>query len=177
MADETPQNEGNVNEAPEDAPEAAAEDAARALEAVEAEAAHELPPADASAPATVAPAATGPATEEDGARPNRRKENRTPISRWSIQRHSLALCYPPDNLGDCSRRRGTALLPLEQLMPHQCPRLLAALSRTNWRKQDCQSDSLQTQSETYVPASFCRHRMKSLCWIGSSSAAPVELYR
>ncbi len=32
-----------------------------------------MPPADASAPATVAPAATGPATEEDGARPNRRK--------------------------------------------------------------------------------------------------------
>src|SRR5271156_5146970 len=58
MADETPENEEAV---------AAAEDAAQALEAVEAEAAIELPVSD--APATAA--AGGPA--EDGPRGNRRK--------------------------------------------------------------------------------------------------------
>ena len=51
MADETPENEAGV---------AAAEDAAQALEAIEAEAAVELPASDASA-------------EEDGPRDNRRK--------------------------------------------------------------------------------------------------------
>jgi len=58
MADETPENEAAV---------AAAEDAAKALEAVEAEAAVELPASD--APATVA--TSEPA--EDGPRGNRRK--------------------------------------------------------------------------------------------------------
>ena len=48
---------------------AAAEDAAKALDAVEAEAAIELPADD--APATAAPAASAP--EEDGPRDNRRK--------------------------------------------------------------------------------------------------------
>jgi small subunit ribosomal protein S17 len=58
MADETPENEEAV---------AAAEDAAKALDAVEAEAARELPVPDAPAPvATSAP-------EEDGPRDNRRK--------------------------------------------------------------------------------------------------------
>jgi small subunit ribosomal protein S17 len=57
MADETPENEEAV---------AAAEDAAQALDAVEAEAARELP---ASAPATAAAAVP----EEDGPRDNRRK--------------------------------------------------------------------------------------------------------
>jgi small subunit ribosomal protein S17 len=61
MADETPENEEAV---------AAAEDAAKALEAVEAEAATELPAADAPA-ATAAAVASEP--EEDGPRPNRRK--------------------------------------------------------------------------------------------------------
>jgi small subunit ribosomal protein S17 len=61
MADETPENEEAV---------AAAEDAAKALEAVEAEAASELPAADAPA-ATAAAVASEP--EEDGPRPNRRK--------------------------------------------------------------------------------------------------------
>ncbi len=63
MADETPENE-----------EAAAEDAAKALDAVEAEAATELPASDAPAaakPAAAKPAAAAP--EEDGPRPNRRK--------------------------------------------------------------------------------------------------------
>jgi small subunit ribosomal protein S17 len=58
MADETPENEEAV---------AAAEDAAKALDAVEAEAATELPAAEAP---TAAPAA---APEEDGPRDNRRK--------------------------------------------------------------------------------------------------------
>ena len=58
MADETPENEEAV---------AAAEDAAQALDAVEAEAARELPASD--APAAVA----ARAPEEDGPRDNRRK--------------------------------------------------------------------------------------------------------
>lgn len=58
MADETPENEEAV---------AAAEDAAQALEAVEAEAAHELPATDTPAPAAAAE------PEEDGPRANRRK--------------------------------------------------------------------------------------------------------
>ena len=58
MADETPENEEAV---------AAAEDAAQALDAVEAEAARELPVSD----APVAVAASAP--EEDGPRDNRRK--------------------------------------------------------------------------------------------------------
>ncbi len=69
MADETPDNE--VEEA-----KAAAHDAAKALEAVKAEAATELPAveAPASAPATVAaPAASQPAPADEGTRPNRRK--------------------------------------------------------------------------------------------------------
>jgi small subunit ribosomal protein S17 len=57
MADETPENEQDSAQAV-----AAAEDAAKALDAVEAEAARELP---------AAPAATGP--EEAGPRANRRK--------------------------------------------------------------------------------------------------------
>ncbi len=59
MADETPENEEAV---------AAAQDAEKALEAIEAEAAIELPADDApaAAPATSAP-------EEDGPRDNRRK--------------------------------------------------------------------------------------------------------
>src|SRR5271154_7054073 len=66
MADETPENE---DEATAQA-RAAAEDAAKALDAVEAEAAAECPAPD--APATVAaPAVTEP--EEDGPRANRRK--------------------------------------------------------------------------------------------------------
>ena len=56
MADETPENEEAV---------AAAEDAAKALDAIEAEAAIELPVSD--APATAA------APEDDGPRDNRRK--------------------------------------------------------------------------------------------------------
>jgi small subunit ribosomal protein S17 len=63
MADETPENEAAV---------AAAEDAEKALEAIEEEAAIELPADDAPA----APAATATATaapEEDGPRDNRRK--------------------------------------------------------------------------------------------------------
>ena len=59
MADETPENEEAV---------AAARDAEKALEAIEAEAAIELPADDASA---AAPAASTP--EEDGPRDNRRK--------------------------------------------------------------------------------------------------------
>jgi small subunit ribosomal protein S17 len=63
MADETPENEAAV---------AAAEDAEKALEAVEAEAAIELPADDAPAAApAAAPVASEP--EEDGPRDNRRK--------------------------------------------------------------------------------------------------------
>jgi small subunit ribosomal protein S17 len=63
MADETPENEAAV---------AAAEDAEQALEAIEAEAAIELPADD--APATPAATATpAAAPEEDGPRDNRRK--------------------------------------------------------------------------------------------------------
>jgi small subunit ribosomal protein S17 len=63
MADETPENEQAV---------AAAEDAEQALEAIEAEAAIELPGDDAStAPATATTATSAP--EEDGPRDNRRK--------------------------------------------------------------------------------------------------------
>jgi small subunit ribosomal protein S17 len=58
MADETPENEEAVG---------AAEDAAKALDAVEAEAATELPAAEAPAAAATA------APEEDGPRDNRRK--------------------------------------------------------------------------------------------------------
>jgi small subunit ribosomal protein S17 len=62
MADETPENEEAV---------AAAEDAAQALEAIEAEAAIELPADDAPTAAATAAAASAP--EEDGPRDNRRK--------------------------------------------------------------------------------------------------------
>ena len=62
MADETPENEEAV---------AAAQDAEKALEAVQAEAAIELPADDAPAAAAAAPAASAP--EEDGPRDNRRK--------------------------------------------------------------------------------------------------------
>jgi small subunit ribosomal protein S17 len=62
MADETPENEAGTAEAV-----AAAEDAAQALDAIEAEAAIELPVSDAPA------AAPASAPEEDGERPNRRK--------------------------------------------------------------------------------------------------------
>jgi small subunit ribosomal protein S17 len=61
MADETPENEEAVT---------AAEDAAKALDAIEAEPATELPASDAPA-AAATPAANEP--EEDGPRPNRRK--------------------------------------------------------------------------------------------------------
>jgi small subunit ribosomal protein S17 len=61
MADETPENEEAV---------AAAEDAAKALDAVEAEAAIELPVSDAPTSAPTTAATSGP--EEDG-RANRRK--------------------------------------------------------------------------------------------------------
>jgi small subunit ribosomal protein S17 len=63
MADETPENQEAV---------AAAEDAAQALDAIEAEAAIELPADDAPAAAASAPA-TSSAPEEDGPRDNRRK--------------------------------------------------------------------------------------------------------
>jgi small subunit ribosomal protein S17 len=63
MADETPENEEAV---------AAAEDAAQALDAIEAEAAVELPADDAPAAATTTTAAAS-APEEDGPRDNRRK--------------------------------------------------------------------------------------------------------
>ena len=63
MADETPENEKAV---------AAAEDAAQALDAIEAEAAIELAADDAPAAAAAAPAAAS-APEEDGPRDNRRK--------------------------------------------------------------------------------------------------------
>ncbi len=62
MADETPENEASTAKAV-----AAAEDAARALDAIEAEAAVELPASD--APTT----ATAGVPEEDGPRDNRRK--------------------------------------------------------------------------------------------------------
>ena len=62
MADETPENEEAV---------AAAEDAEQALEAIEAEAAIELPADD--APTAAATATTASAPEEDGPRDNRRK--------------------------------------------------------------------------------------------------------
>src|SRR3984957_10479074 len=62
MADETPENEQAV---------AAAEDAEKALEAIEAEAAIELPADD--APTTTATAAAPSPPEEDGPRDNRRK--------------------------------------------------------------------------------------------------------
>jgi small subunit ribosomal protein S17 len=69
MADETE----NTEEATQQA-RAAAEDAAKALDAVEAEAATELPAADAPAPPTAAaPVASPPVPAEDGPRPNRRK--------------------------------------------------------------------------------------------------------
>ena len=61
MADETPENEEAV---------AAAEDAAKALDAIEAEAAVELPSSDAP---TTSAAATPSVPEEDGPRDNRRK--------------------------------------------------------------------------------------------------------
>src|SRR5271167_2611995 len=65
MADETPENEAAV---------AAAEDAEQALEAIEAEAAIELPADDAPAtPAAAGTAAASAAPEEDGPRDNRRK--------------------------------------------------------------------------------------------------------
>src|ERR1700678_2458473 len=65
MADETPENEAGTAEAV-----AAAEDAAQALDAIEAEAAIELPASD--APATAA-TATASEPEVDGPRDNRRK--------------------------------------------------------------------------------------------------------
>jgi small subunit ribosomal protein S17 len=65
MADETPENEQATAAA-----KAAAEDAAKALDAIEAEVATELPAPDAPAPDAPA-AATAP--EEDGTRSNRRK--------------------------------------------------------------------------------------------------------
>jgi small subunit ribosomal protein S17 len=63
MADETPENEEAVT---------AAEDAAQALDAIEAEAAIELPVDDAPAPAAAATTATA-TPEDDGPRDNRRK--------------------------------------------------------------------------------------------------------
>jgi small subunit ribosomal protein S17 len=65
MADETPENEAATEEA-----KAAAQDAAKALDAIEAEAVTELPAPEATA-AAPAPAASEPA--EDGPRANRRK--------------------------------------------------------------------------------------------------------
>jgi small subunit ribosomal protein S17 len=66
MADETSQNEETAV--------AAAEDAAKALDAVEAEAATELPAADVPATASAAaPAAPEAAAADAGPRPNRRK--------------------------------------------------------------------------------------------------------
>jgi small subunit ribosomal protein S17 len=66
MADETPENEAAV---------AAAEDAEKALEAVEAEAEAELPAATPAPEATPAPSAAAAVSEpeEDGTRANRRK--------------------------------------------------------------------------------------------------------
>jgi small subunit ribosomal protein S17 len=68
MADETQENEEATAAAV-----AAAEDAAKALEAVEAEAAVELPASETPTPAAPATVAAVSETEEDGARPNRRK--------------------------------------------------------------------------------------------------------
>jgi small subunit ribosomal protein S17 len=69
MADETENNDEATQEA-----RAAAQDAAKALDAVAAEAATELPAADAPAPPTgAAPGASQPEPAEDGPRPNRRK--------------------------------------------------------------------------------------------------------
>jgi small subunit ribosomal protein S17 len=75
MADESPENEEVTAAAV-----AAAADAEKALEAVEAEAAVELPATEAPATATATAPATAPATaaavaepEEDGPRANRRK--------------------------------------------------------------------------------------------------------
>jgi small subunit ribosomal protein S17 len=67
MADETPETDEATEEA-----KAAARDAAKALDALEAEAATELPAADAAA-RVVAPAASRGGEDEEGARPNRRK--------------------------------------------------------------------------------------------------------
>jgi small subunit ribosomal protein S17 len=69
MADESPENDEATAAAV-----AAAEDAAKALEAVEAEAAVELPATETPAPdAAAAPAAAVAEPEEDGPRANRRK--------------------------------------------------------------------------------------------------------
>jgi small subunit ribosomal protein S17 len=71
MADETPENEAGTAEAV-----AAAEDAAQALDAIEAEATIELPASDVPATAATATAtatATASEPEEDGPRDNRRK--------------------------------------------------------------------------------------------------------
>jgi small subunit ribosomal protein S17 len=65
MADETPENEAGTAQAV-----AAAEDAAKALDAIEAEAAVELPASDAP---TTSAAASASVPEEDGPRDNRRK--------------------------------------------------------------------------------------------------------
>jgi small subunit ribosomal protein S17 len=70
MADETPENEAATEEA-----KAAAQDAAKALDAIEAEAATELPAPEATATAPAAPAPAPAASDpaEDGPRANRRK--------------------------------------------------------------------------------------------------------
>jgi len=70
MADETPDNETADEEA-----RAAAQDAAKALDAVEAEAAAELPADDIEAAVPVPPAApaTSPTAEPEESRANRRK--------------------------------------------------------------------------------------------------------
>jgi small subunit ribosomal protein S17 len=72
MADETPDNDAAVEQA-----KAAARDAEQALEAVEAEAAAELPATDIEAAVPVPPAAPAASAtaepEEDGPRANRRK--------------------------------------------------------------------------------------------------------
>ena len=72
MADETPETDEATEAATEEA-KAAARDAAKALDAVEAEAATELPAADVPAAAPTTVAASQPAPAEEGARPNRRK--------------------------------------------------------------------------------------------------------
>jgi small subunit ribosomal protein S17 len=68
MADETPENEEATAAAV-----AAAEDAAKALEAVEAEAAVELPVSDTPDTATATASAAAASEPDDDARPNRRK--------------------------------------------------------------------------------------------------------
>ncbi len=72
MADETPDNDAALEEA-----KAAAQDAAKALDAVEAEAAAELPATDIEAAVPVPPAAPAASVAEepevDGTRANRRK--------------------------------------------------------------------------------------------------------